>query len=144
MPYNKIEDGSGMVHATQPLWPVPGLLVKTLCAYDVPVANATESTDLMTCTRCGVALIYMQEAAIELDKAITFAREEAKFYDLLDRRMGSPSPWSKLRSHEVRKTHQVAVDLFHQAVAHDLPTETIIRTARRVEAIRLELERSYD
>lgn len=103
-----------------------------------------ETDEPIDCLSCQATMMMHQAQAEWLDKAITFAREEAKFYDLLDRRMGSPSPWSKLRSHEVRKTHQVAVDLFHQAVAHDLPTETIIRTARRVEAIRLELERSYD
>lgn len=140
---NKTKDEYGVVHATSPSWVGSGV-VGTLCAYGLPEDDVLQTEELVNCHRCKLALGFLHEAALELDKAISFGRREAGFLSRLDRRMGTPSDWAKLRYHDVREMHREAGDLFHHAIARDLPVETVIRCARRVEAIRLELDRCYD
>jgi len=127
----------GGVHAVMP-HEDGSELVRTLCGHDVREPDYVEDC-FVDCVHCGVAVLRAEEAAYPIHHAITYGRMEALFDGDIATRSGSPSTWAKLSLHEIKFAHKMAADLLHVSVANDLPIETIIRAARRKEALRLEL-----
>lgn len=134
----KIIDLSGGVHAVEP-HEDGSEAVRTLCRQDVTFPTYDTEGKLLTCVYCGVAICRAEEEAYPLNKAISFGRQEAGFDLRVLRRGGSPSPYGKTPMHEVADLHERAGKLLQRAVADELPIETVIRAAYRVEMLRLEL-----